>query len=272
LTAQPSVIPDTFERIEDKFIVRKEMGPWLVRMILQHMKPSYPDPTTDFTLIQSLYLDSPDLWIYTSHFEAELPRIKLRLRQYAPNGVWRDDLSLVELKSKKDGVSSKVRFKLGYLSAAKLSQGKTIPLTASLLRLNNEMNPTKLAKRLARVNELIREHKLRPQCSVTYHRQAFEGDGIRLTIDSDIQSKIMSELNRERIGEFVATPDWDKASLMRKLFLKDDYLLIEVKHSGLIPRWTSEMLSQFSAEQVSFSKYCFSVSQEIVRNLPEASQ
>lgn len=264
-TKSSSSTPDTFVRIEDKFLVRKDREAELHAKVSQFLKPSYPDPSTRFTVIQSLYFESESLEIFSSHFRPQVSRFKIRTRRYAPDGIWKTDESHIELKSKKDGICKKYRFKVGRAEGMVLTEGGTIPLTPALSNLNAEIEHRKLAKRVNKVNTLIEQYRLRPQCLVTYVRQAYERNDIRLTVDADIRGRMLRPVNETALEAVRESSGWETAQGMRSRFLAEDYLVVEVKHPGQIPAWLTAILDSVGAQKASFSKYCFSMSEHILK-------
>src|SRR5262245_56004628 len=101
--------PDKFVRIEDKFLLPSVYENILIQTIAGHMQPSYASSGTDFTLIESLYLDSDNLDFYQDHFTKTSGRAKVRVRKYAPNGVWASGDAFVEAKFKDLEVCTKER-------------------------------------------------------------------------------------------------------------------------------------------------------------------
>jgi SPX domain protein involved in polyphosphate accumulation len=254
---------DTFSRIEDKFFIPRSRGPELIATLKNRLDSSYPDSATQFNLIESLYFDSGKLDIYRSHFESLDRRFKVRVRRYASNGVWKDDSVHLELKMKEKGVSKKVRFKIGPNECSLLSLGHRIPLSIELMRRNPKQGAITLLKRIAKMNAIIARYGLRPQCRVTYMRQAFERDGLRVTLDDQIRYQILSPIDSPTSSRISRSPAWEKASLMRNNFLRADHLVVEVKHAGTIPSWLQEFLAATGASKMSFSKYCFTMSEHM---------
>lgn len=254
----------TFERIEDKFFVPRSAETELYHWLHQTLRPSYPDPKTRFTAIQSLYLDTDDLEIFNSHFRALPSRFKLRTRRYAPDGVWPQTAeSLLELKVKKEGVCRKTRFRLGRMDHCLLLEGHSITLTPGLRNLNQDLELPQLEKRLTRTNHLVSKLGLRPRCMVTYVRHAFEKDGLRVTVDRDLSYQILRPVRPEIAEASIEQPTFESARAMRRNFINGTPLVVEVKHDGTVPAWLRSLLAAIGAREVSFSKYCYSMTDHL---------
>jgi hypothetical protein len=239
------------------------------------MAPSYLDPKTQFCEVESIYLDSSSLNSYTSHFQSsELTvrgsRFKIRIRRYFPDGTAEQSQSaLLELKQKVfDGVQSKtkkVRFSLGLRDLARLMKGKTVRFVPRLLRLNPGITPAQLFQRLVMINKLIRKHGLKPICRITYVRKAFEASGLRVTYDDRIQYQPLVE----RPGLLVRPgamrlEQQERAAQMAEQFKSFDGVVLEVKHGGDVPRWLTDFLERTGSGKISFSKYCFSITDQFM--------
>jgi len=253
-----------FSRIEDKFFIKASLSSQLIEVIQEHMEPSYPIPGTHYTLIESMYFDSSELSVFKDHFTAD-NRFKLRTRRYGPNGIWQNDFILLERKSKEECVTKKFRFQIGNLDYHRLFSGKTIIPSEELIDKNPELSSKKLLKRVEKVNQDIIRYELRPQCAVTYQRLCFEGSGLRLTIDNRLRANHKHEVDEKTANQIIESPSWSKIQAMRERYLQEQYLILEVKHSGSIPKWVLDFLQSTGSPKVSFSKYCFSISEALLK-------
>ena len=260
--------PDTFTRIEDKFFIPRERSAELIATIEERLEPAYPGSGTQFNPIESLYFDSDRLDMYRAHFESPGRRFKLRIRRYATNGVWNDESVHLELKMKEDGVSRKVRFRIGPMECSLLSLGHRIPLSLELARRNPHHGAKALRKRTAKVNEMIERYQLRPKTRVTYLRRAYEREGLRVTIDDQIRCQLLDPVDPRTASHLSTSEAGRKAGEMRRRFLQSDFLVLEVKHPGLIPEWVSELLRRIGTARTSFSKYCFTLSEHLQSGEP----
>ena len=263
-----------FERIEDKFFVSRQNLASLEGLLQSRMRPSYLDPRTTFCGVESIYLDSADLNSYTSHFQVEgapaaSHRFKVRLRRYFPDG--RTDPTktvLLELKSKiKEGEVSrtrKLRFSLGSRDYEQLMKGKTLKLVPRLLRLNEEIPTPELLDRFNTINGLIRKHALKPVCKVSYVRRAFELPGLRVTFDDKIAYETLAR-SKTRVmpAGSIQSEKQQLALRMAQSFKDFDGVVLEIKHGGEIPEWLTSFLAETKSPKMSFSKYCYSMTDRL---------
>lgn len=257
--------PDTFVRIEDKFLLPRARFESFLEAAEEILRPSYPSNTTRFTRIESIYFDSEELNVYLSHFASGPGRFKLRLRRYFPNGVPYSTETHLELKSKESGISKKARFQVGEFDCAMLQRGMPITVSPELLELNPQMSVEKLTQRAGRVNRLIVQYKLRPKCAIRYTRRAYEEaqTGTRLTIDEKIHYQLLTEVSPEVGEQITHSSIWERAAEMRNRFSRQDILVVEVKHAGQIPASVQKLLDDHQAIKSKFSKYCYSVTDRL---------
>ncbi len=264
----PGASDESFVRIEDKYLVPRDVAPMLIDLLETHL---LRDRGNEFTHIESIYFDSDALDIYKSHFEQLPRRFKLRIRRYAPNGVPLEDANHLEMKLKENGISKKYRFKIGSTDIELLRAAKPIPVSIGLQKLNPQMETKTLLKRLKAVNEAVVQYKLRPMCSVKYVRKGYEKDGFRVTLDDNIRLELLRDVKPQLIEEIGHAPIWEKASSMRETFVKSDSIVLEVKHSNNVPSWMSKFLSDNKIGLVSLSKYCATLSDHMAHQLERTS-
>ncbi len=253
-----------FNRIEDKFFVKREHKEELLKLIHAHLDKDEYYRDVKFTTIESNYFDTRNLNIVRDHFTAQ-ERFKIRVRRYAPNGEWLKDVILLEVKTKKAGVSRKFRFQMSPADYKVLLTKGFIPYSMDLRHRNSDIDEKNLQKRVEKVNRKLLKKGMVPMCSVTYNRDAYERDGLRVTIDENLKATIHQDLKSEMLEEFKRAPEWQKLMAMRDRMNVGDYLLVEVKHGGVIPEWIADFLARTQSNEVSFSKYCYSIGEHILR-------
>lgn len=257
-TASSQTAPaDSFTRIEDKFVVPLQHANKLFKLLFNHLELSYFDSGTQFTLIESLYFDSDHLDFYQHHFQQRDVRLKLRIRRYAPNGQWAQGTAFIEAKQKSNGVSKKERFTIGDHEVQRLKEGKTIELRPQIFIMNSKMDPGILTEKVEAVNAAITQYKLRPEVSIQYRRLAFEKNGLRVTVDTDIQAEISAAVDQSAVGEIKQQDIWANALAMKSRFSNAENVLCEIKHSGQRPKWFDEFMVGINVNETSFSKYCW---------------
>lgn len=263
---QSSVSPggetESFVRIEDKYLVPKTYLPQLLELLNSNLDPSYMDEGIRFNMIESLYFDSPSLKVFRDHFKNGISRFKLRLRQYGPNGKFASDTEPVhlEMKQKTDGICSKFRFKVGGEARLALLAGDTLPADFAEHKKKKEL----ITARCLQVNSAISDFGLRPQARVTYERQAFERNNLRVTIDDNVRAELLTPLDPAAVEELAQSPEMERAKQMICQY-SSKVLIVEVKHSGHIPKWLQNFFVSSQTEPASFSKYCYSIGKQIIK-------
>ncbi|MBT3984102.1 MAG: polyphosphate polymerase domain-containing protein [Bacteriovoracaceae bacterium] len=268
----PNIAPDQsignstgeFRRIEDKHLVDAPLLGEVLTVISQYMDASYLDDDTDYTLIESLYFDSDNLDFFRHHFMGLDTRYKIRARRYAPNGKWSEGPVLLELKRKKDGECKKSRFMLPKKDFEALLEGKTLNFTKEICELNESMESGALLRRVNKINELILKYELKPSVRVRYHRNAFERDGFRATVDSNIEVKILKDVDTELAAELKGLDIWTKAEKVLRKYQHGKKFVLELKHQGTIPAWANDLLlNELGIKKTGFSKYCWGLANEV---------
>jgi hypothetical protein len=56
---------------------------------------------------------------------------------------------------------------------------------------------------------------------------------------------------------------WKRAELMRESFLTHKNIVVELKHKGQLPDWIQLFLEAHPYPKVSFSKYCYAVTESL---------
>lgn len=257
--------PGQYRRIEDKFILDKDQLPFLVEQLERHLRPHYPNPKTRFTKIESLYFDGEELDFFKHHISELTKRFKLRLRKYAPNGVWSEECSLLEVKSKTrvlpgQSFGEKVRIKVDEQSIWRLKKAIPLELTTALYDLNLDLEQADLVDRINQINQIIEGFRPTPRISISYTRFAYEGDGVRVTVDKDIDLSISTPLSRAHYDCIQENQGWLNEVEMRSKFNSLYQFVLEIKHRGNIPGWLNRLLQDQNILQSQFSKYCWGIS------------
>lgn len=254
-----------FARFERKYFLPRINAAQFKEQLLKHMSPSYPAPGTEFTEIESVYFDSPDFRIYQMHFSSQRGRFKVRARRYAPNGMPAGGDAHLELKSKDSGVSRKSRFQIGREERGALWNGELIAGNSKALRAKNpDLTAQQLEERADRINDLILLNKLRPSCIVRYRREAFERGSLRLTIDDRIDFEATQNFTQMRQVLRSDPKLSEEATRMRSTYRNGEFLLVEVKHPGVVPSELMEILDASGCRKAKFSKYCYSITEAIL--------
>lgn len=252
---------ESFIRLEEKYLLPKELLQEFHSLLVKHSAPSYPNPATTFNIIESVYFDSFQLNFYQDHFQSAARRCKLRVRRYAPNGIWDDNGIHLELKVKDKDLTLKERIRITKGDLADLQFGRPIQISFELERINRSFSKQELLERVERINGQIIKYHVRPCCRLTYERRAFEKDKFRVTYDTDLKFAILNPIDLPIVENLKHRDFWARAQAMRKSFVGENNVVVELKHQGTVPSWISGFLKQHHHEKVSFSKYCYAMTE-----------
>ena len=213
-----------FKRFEKKYLLTKDQYERLLEKlqgkILEDAYPHYR--------IYSLYFDDDSYSSIRKSIERPKYKEKLRLRSY---GVPKQDKELfLELKKKFQGVVYKRRMSLSYKEAEDY--------------LFRNISPKEDSQIFQEIDYSRKKEALKPKVMIRYDRDAFMGkedSEFRITFDQNIRGyTLKGSLDREEEG----------FPLLHK-----GEVLMEVKSSGALPLWFSQILSEEAIFMGNFSKY-----------------
>lgn len=231
---------DVFRRRELKFLISEEQRRFLESVMAQRMVPDKYGIST----ICNLYYDTPDYRLIRRSLEQPVYKEKLRLRSYG-RAVAGADVFL-EMKKKYKGIVYKRRVKVSE-ETAKAFMNRQAPLPKD----------SQIGRELVYFRDFYRN--LEPRVYLSYERQAWfdpVDSGFRMTLDRNIQYR---------------TTDLNLASgVDGKQILLPEISLLEVKASGGIPMWLTELLSSRHIHKQSFSKYGRAYLELLKENLTES--
>lgn len=214
-----------FKRHELKYILTKEQKNIVLKAMEPHMSPDKYGRTT----IRNLYFDTDNYRLIRRSIEKPAYKEKLRIRSYHKASP--DTTVFVELKKKYKGVVYKRRIPLPEKDAVNwICAGKTC---ADQTQITDEIDYF-----------LTYYGNLHPTVFLSYEREAFyakDGSDFRVTFDENILCR-QSNLSLE-------------SDVGGNLILEDGLTLMEIKCSGGIPLWMTEILSKEHIYKTSFSKY-----------------
>ncbi len=215
----------TFKRYELKYMLTQQQKAQIVHAMEPYMKLDEYGRTA----IRNIYFDTDTFRLIRRSIEKPAYKEKLRVRSYQRS--WPDDKVFVELKKKYNSVVYKRRISMPRDQAMDwLCNGSAVPAQSQI----------------ADEIEYLRDYyeTLRPAVFLSYEREAYyalDGSDFRVTFDDKI-------LYREREltlgGEVYGTP-----------LLEKGRVLMEVKTSGGLPLWMTQVLSQQQIFKTTFSKY-----------------
>ena len=262
LTNTPT--PQSFVRLEDKYLIPKSFIKDLERLIQMRADMHFEASKKEEYSLESIYFDSSDLDLYQNHFNLLERRCKLRVRSYTSNENKNAKKTYhLELKVKENNISNKERLKISTADYEKLCDGGNIHLCQELALKNTDIEYTLLKERIDRINSEINRYQMRPSYSVTYDRHAYEENDFRITYDDNLCFRRLQNLSLKTASFLKKATFWKRAELMRESFLTHKNIVVELKHKGQLPDWIQLFLKAHPYPKVSFSKYCYAVTESL---------
>ena len=214
-----------FKRYEIKYMITTQQKEKIVKAIAPYMQLDKYGRST----IRNIYYDTNTYLLIRRSIEKPVYKEKLRIRSYGTSNP--DNNVFVELKKKYNHIVYKRRLMLNTADAINWVQQKKSCATKT--QISEE------------IDYFINHYDtLHPTIFLSYQREAFfsiDGSDFRITFDDNI-------LCRE-----------DNISFDQKVYgapiLPDDMVLMEIKCSGGIPLWMTNLLSKEGIYKTSFSKY-----------------
>lgn len=214
-----------FKRYELKYILTLQQK----EKILKAMEPYMAPDQYGRTVIRNIYFDTDNYRLIRRSIERPAYKEKLRIRSYAK--AQPQSPVFVELKKKYESVVYKRRLSLCEESAMDWVQGE-----------HACGEETQISKE---IDYFLSYYKtLRPVVFLSYEREAYyslKGDDFRITFDDTILCR-QEDLSLE-------------ADVWGTSLLEDGKVLMEVKCSGGIPMWLTQVLTEEHIYKTSFSKY-----------------
>lgn len=228
-----------FKRYELKYMLTKEQRD----RVLEAMAPYMSIDKYGKTTIRNLYFDTDTYRLIRRSIEKPDYKEKLRVRTYQQ--ATDDSTVFVELKKKYDKVVYKRRVPMTETQAFEWLSGGS-----------HYLKPTQITEEI----DYFRDYygNLRPTVFLAYDRVAYyakDGSDFRVTFDDNI---LCREKNFSLKEEVYGTP-----------ILPEDKVLMELKCSGGIPLWMTEILSREKLYKTSFSKYGTAYQTIIYKRLKE---
>ncbi|MBQ9939824.1 MAG: polyphosphate polymerase domain-containing protein [Oscillospiraceae bacterium] len=214
-----------FKRYELKYMLTHGQKEKLLTLMKPHMHPDEYGKTT----IRNLYYDTDTYLLIRRSIEKTNYKEKLRIRSYSRASA--DSTVFAELKKKYNNVVYKRRLSLPNQEAMEwLSGEKSL---AKHTQISNE------------IDYFLRFYgTLHPTVFLSYDREAYysnDDTDFRVTFDDNILCR-QTDLSLE--SEAYGTP-----------ILPENKVLMELKCSGGIPIWMTDILSREKLYKTSFSKY-----------------
>ena len=218
-------VQTVFRRYELKYLLTMAQKETVLKAMQPYMKLDKYGRTT----IRNLYYDTDTYLLIRRSIEKLTYKEKLRIRSYSKADA--DSTVFVELKKKYKHVVYKRRMSLPEAEAVKWLSGEKH--TDKHTQISNEI-------------DYFMEHygTLHPTVFLSYEREAYysnDGSDFRVTFDDNILCR-GEDLSLQ--SDAYGTP-----------ILPEGKVLMEIKCSGGIPLWMTEVLSREKIYKTSFSKY-----------------
>ena len=214
-----------FRRYELKYLLTPSQREAVLEGISPYMKLDSYGRTT----IRNVYMDTDNYRLIRRSIEKPMYKEKLRIRSYQLADS--ESTVFVELKKKYRGVVYKRRIALPESAAMNWVCGRTeSPLDTQISR--------EIDYFMSYYGHLV------PSVFLSYEREAYyerDGGDFRITFDDNILARNTDiSLRKDAYGLKV---------------LPENRVLMEIKCSGAIPLWMTDILSRESIYKTSFSKY-----------------
>lgn len=218
-------VQTVFKRYEFKYMISTEQKDKVLSAMSQYMQPD----KYGRGIVRNIYFDTDNYLLIRRSIEKPAYKEKLRIRSYGKTDT--DDKVFVELKKKYKSVAYKRRMVLPQNEAMAWVCGKNDCSKSS--QIKNE------------IDYFINFYKtLRPAVFLSYEREAYaarDGSDFRVTFDENI---LCRQDDLSLCSEVYGTP-----------ILQSGMSIMEIKCSGGIPLWMTELLSRERIFKTPFSKY-----------------
>ncbi len=228
-----------FKRYELKYMLTKQQKEKVIAAMEPYMKLDKYGRTT----IRNIYFDTDSFLLIRRSIEKPIYKEKLRVRSYSQ--ATQDSTVFVELKKKYNHVVYKRRISLPEHEAMEW-----------VCRKNHCDKKTQISDEVDYFLDYYQT--LKPAVFLSYEREAYytkEKSDFRVTFDDTILCR------QENIS--LTAPVYGEP------VLPEDMVLMEIKCSGGIPMWMTDVLSQEHIYKTSFSKYGTAYRTMIYPNLKE---
>lgn len=214
-----------FERYEIKYILTLQQK----ETVLKAMEPYMALDQYGRTTIRNVYFDTDNYRLIRHSIEKPAYKEKLRIRSYRQAQA--GSPVFVELKKKYDSIVYKRRLVMPEKEAMDWICGDS-----------SKESDTQIA---AEINYFLEYYQtLHPTAFLSYEREAFysrDGSDLRVTFDDNILCRQDNMSLESGVGGIP--------------LLEEGKVLMEIKTSGGIPLWMTQVLSREQIYKTSFSKY-----------------
>ena len=218
-------VQTVFKRYERKYLLTQTQK----ETVLKAMQPYMTLDKYGRTTIRNLYYDTDTYLLIRRSIEKPAYKEKLRIRSYSRADA--DSAVFVELKKKYQSVVYKRRI--------------SVPYAEATAWLSGEKHTEKHTQIASEIDYFLDYYgSLHPTVFLSYEREAYfcnDDSDFRITFDDNILCR-QHDLSLE--SEVYGTP-----------ILPEGKVLMEIKCSGGIPLWMTQVLSKEKIYKTSFSKY-----------------
>ncbi len=214
-----------FKRYELKYLLTPEQKNTVIKTIEPYMKLD----KYGRTVIRNIYYDTDKFLLIRRSIEKPTYKEKLRIRSYGPATA--DSKVFVELKKKYKSVVYKRRVSLAYDEAVDWISGR-----------RHCCKKTQICDEIDYFKNFYKT--LHSTVFLSYEREAYytrEPSDFRVTFDENVLAR-QDDLSLS--SEIYGTP-----------ILPEGKIMMEIKCSGGMPLWITEVLSREKIYKTSFSKY-----------------
>ena len=214
-----------FQRYELKYVLTKAQK----MRVIEAMRPYMSLDQFGRSTIHNIYFDTENYRLIRRSIEKPTYKEKLRIRSYANEKA--KDEAFVELKKKYDKIVYKRRLSMQEEKAMAWLTGECA------CEINSQI--------VKEIDYFLQYYgDLRPALFLSYEREAYycnAGSDFRITFDENVLCRQEQMTFQTEIGGMPV--------------LEEDMVLMEIKCSGGIPLWMTEILSTEKIYKTSFSKY-----------------
>jgi len=227
------------QRLEMKYVIPEPLAAGIRDFIRPYLEiDSYGATRPDLSYpVHSLYLDSPDLFTYTSTINGDRNRYKLRIRFYEGRP---EAPVFFEIKRREDNAIYKQRCAVRREAAADVLAGR-IPDRRDLIGGGPDAE-----RSLHAFSRLVNQLQAQPVTHVAYLREAWtswENNRTRVTFDRQVMTCRETSL---RLDPRMSDP----------VRVFGDDVVLELKFTGRFPQWMGDLTRIFGLKQSSAAKYC----------------
>lgn len=236
------------DRVEDKYVFNLSDLESIVKEVEDYLKPDYPHAGTEYTLVKSIYLDTPAMKFLVDDLEDKNERHKLRVRCYGPNGKWSTDKYL-EVKYRNGLLRKKVRIKIDMDGFLKVLSGENVPDRTK--KLNKDISGSEYDTATSLINQITKPG-VSPVLEICYKRFSYRGRGVRITIDTKLEVKELAALKQYEFSPLTK----NKVQEASRSFNPSKQGVLEIKYQNDedCPDWVHKLIDKVKQHSEGFSK------------------